>query len=133
MSLFAAAFPLCALLALANNLLEVRVDAIKLCLFLRRPEATQAADIGSWETIMSYMCNVAVLTNAALVFFTSTSFSEFDMTQKLLFFFAAQHVLFIAKATLEFMIPDLPHVSAPPVVSQPVLPFCEPPVLLHDQ
>ena len=114
MSLFAAAFPLCALLALANNLLEVRVDAIKLCLFLRRPEATQAADMGSWEKIMGYMCNVAVLTNAALVFFTSTSFSDFNMTEKLLFFFAAQHVLFIAKATLEFMIPDLPQVSTPP-------------------
>jgi hypothetical protein len=39
-------FPLAPLFCLINNVLEVRVDACKLCYFYRKPEAMQSSGIG---------------------------------------------------------------------------------------
>ena len=47
-SLFSAAFPLCALLALLNNIIEIRSDASKLLRCHQRPIPRSAEDIGSW-------------------------------------------------------------------------------------
>lgn len=70
-SLFAAAFPLTAALALLNNLIEIRTDAYKLLHAVQRPKAKNCADIGTWGYILDIMTTVAILTNCALVGFTS--------------------------------------------------------------
>jgi hypothetical protein len=44
--LFATAFPLAPLFALLNNLVEIRIDATKVCRLLRRPEPRGVASIG---------------------------------------------------------------------------------------
>ena len=50
MLLFSPAFPLAALCALGNNLLEARVDAFKLCFVHRRPWPRPAEQgIGAWQ------------------------------------------------------------------------------------
>ncbi|VDL94015.1 unnamed protein product [Schistocephalus solidus] len=48
-SMFTCAFPICGLLALLNNILELRGDAWKLVVIFRRPFAQPANGIGVWE------------------------------------------------------------------------------------
>lgn len=47
--LFSSAFPLAAFCALANNLIEVRGDAFKLCFVSQRPFSRRVNSIGSWQ------------------------------------------------------------------------------------
>lgn len=70
-TLFAAAFPLAALFALVNNMMELRTDALKLISATRRPTYVCAADIGTWQAILDIVATAAILTNVALVGFTS--------------------------------------------------------------
>jgi len=51
---FSAVFPMAAFWALANNLIEIRTDAFKLCRVFRRPFAQPAANIGVWEVTFSF-------------------------------------------------------------------------------
>ena len=53
-TLFAAALPLAATLALINNIIEIRVDAMKLMTCYRRPSFNSAQDIGSWHQRRQY-------------------------------------------------------------------------------
>ncbi|XP_053092876.1 anoctamin-5 isoform X3 [Pangasianodon hypophthalmus] len=83
-TLFVASFPLAPLLALINNILEVRVDAWKLTTQFRRPVASKAHSIGAWEEILNMIAVFSVVTNAFIVAFTS------DMIPRLVFLYAYQ-------------------------------------------
>eukprot|EP00053_Salpingoeca_punica_P016735 m.159045 g.159045 ORF g.159045 m.159045 type:complete len:933 (+) comp17033_c0_seq2:80-2878(+) len=71
-TLFVAAFPLGPLFALGNNILEIRVDAGKLCNVYRRPPATRAANIGVWEGVLTFVSIFSVLTNGLVIAITSS-------------------------------------------------------------
>ncbi|KAG7245455.1 hypothetical protein INR49_010906 [Caranx melampygus] len=81
-TLFVASFPLAPLLALINNVIEVRVDAWKLTTQFRRPVAAKAHSIGAWEEILSGIAVLSVVTNAFIVAFTS------DMIPRLVYMYA---------------------------------------------
>ena len=66
-SLFVAAFPLAPFFALINNVLEIRLDAIKLVTIWRRPLAKKAQDIGVWSPILRAICILSVVTNVCIV------------------------------------------------------------------
>uniref|UniRef100_A0A673CHP6 Anoctamin n=1 Tax=Sphaeramia orbicularis TaxID=375764 RepID=A0A673CHP6_9TELE len=83
-TLFVASFPLAPLLALFNNIIEVRVDAWKLTTQFRRPVAAKAHSIGAWEEILNGMAVLSVVTNAFIVAFTS------DMIPRLVYMYAYQ-------------------------------------------
>lgn len=51
------------LFALINNLIELRLDAWKLLSKYKRPIPHKASDIGIWDTILSAVSHLAVLTN----------------------------------------------------------------------
>lgn len=51
--LFSSAFPLAALCALVNNLIEIRSDAFKLCTGLQRPFGQRVESIGQWQVGLS--------------------------------------------------------------------------------
>ena len=61
-----AAFPLAPLFALCNNILEIRLDAIKLVTLWRRPLARKAQDIGIWSHILRGISVISVLTNVRM-------------------------------------------------------------------
>lgn len=65
-TLFVASFPLAPLLALINNIIEVRVDAWKLTTQFRRPVASKAHSIGAWEEILSGIAIFSVVTNVSV-------------------------------------------------------------------
>ncbi|XP_077067555.1 anoctamin-5 isoform X4 [Siphateles boraxobius] len=81
-TLFVASFPLAPLLALMNNILEVRVDAWKFTTQFRRPMAAKAHSIGAWEEILNMIAVFSVVTNAFIVSFTS------DMIPRLVYLYA---------------------------------------------
>ncbi|XP_049746672.1 anoctamin-5 isoform X1 [Elephas maximus indicus] len=81
-TLFVASFPLAPLLALLNNIIEIRVDAWKLTTQYRRPVASKAHSIGVWQDILYGMAVLSVATNAFIVAFTS------DIIPRLVYFYA---------------------------------------------
>lgn len=64
-TLFSLAFPLAPLLALLNNVMEVRLDAIKMLRFVRRPVGMRARDIGVWHSIMTVVTRIAVASSVS--------------------------------------------------------------------
>uniref|UniRef100_A0A8C7ZCQ2 Anoctamin n=1 Tax=Oryzias sinensis TaxID=183150 RepID=A0A8C7ZCQ2_9TELE len=70
-TLFVASFPLAPLLALFNNILEIRVDAWKFTTQFRRPVASKARNIGAWQEILNAVAILSVVTNAFIMAFTS--------------------------------------------------------------
>ncbi|XP_006015993.1 anoctamin-6 isoform X2 [Alligator sinensis] len=81
-TLFVASFPLAPLLALINNLLEIRIDAWKITTQFRRMVPQKAQDIGAWQPIMQGMAILAVVTNAMIIAFTS------DMIPRLVYYWS---------------------------------------------
>lgn len=64
-TLFVASFPLAPLLALINNIIEVRVDAWKFTTQFRRPVASKAHSIGAWQEILNGVAVLSVVTNVS--------------------------------------------------------------------
>lgn len=52
--LFSSAFPLAAMCALINNIIEIRSDALKLCTGLQRPFSQRVENIGQWQVRDTY-------------------------------------------------------------------------------
>lgn len=65
MTLFVASFPLAPVLALVNNLFEIRVDAWKITTQFRRVVPEKAQDIGAWQPILQGVAILAVATNVS--------------------------------------------------------------------
>ncbi|XP_041094151.1 anoctamin-7-like isoform X2 [Polyodon spathula] len=70
-TIFVAAFPLAPLFALINNWMEIRLDARKLLLEVRRPVAEKAHNIGVWFSILEVLTKLSVISNAVLITFSS--------------------------------------------------------------
>ncbi|XP_058682771.1 anoctamin-6-like isoform X2 [Poecile atricapillus] len=81
-TLFVASFPLAPLLALMNNMLEIRLDAWKLTTQFRRMVPQKAQDIGAWQPILQGIAILAVVTNAMIIAFTS------DMIPRLVYYWS---------------------------------------------
>ncbi|XP_068995688.1 anoctamin-8 isoform X2 [Embiotoca jacksoni] len=65
--LFSSAFPLAAMCALINNVIEIRSDALKLCTSLQRPFGQRVENIGQWQTAMEAMGLIAIIVNCYLI------------------------------------------------------------------
>uniref|UniRef100_A0A3B5AJL6 Anoctamin n=1 Tax=Stegastes partitus TaxID=144197 RepID=A0A3B5AJL6_9TELE len=81
-TLFVASFPLAPVLALINNLAEIRVDAWKTTTQFRRIVPEKAQDIGAWQPILQGIAILAVATNAMIIAFTS------DMIPRLVYYWS---------------------------------------------
>lgn len=81
MTLFVASFPLAPVLALVNNLFEIRVDAWKITTQFRRIVPEKAQDIGAWQPILQGVAILAVATNVSYCsqFFYYTELYRFEM------------------------------------------------------
>ncbi|TRY73135.1 hypothetical protein TCAL_08802, partial [Tigriopus californicus] len=66
-TLFVAAFPLAPLLALINNIFEIRLDAYKYTTQMRRPLGQHVRSIGIWYGILKGMTYLSVVFNAFVI------------------------------------------------------------------
>ena len=64
-TIFVAAFPLAPLAALLNNWVEIRLDAYKYVVFVRRQVSERGQDIGAWYGILDIVSKLAVVTNVS--------------------------------------------------------------------
>ncbi|KAE8606915.1 hypothetical protein XENTR_v10010926 [Xenopus tropicalis] len=70
-TIFVAAFPLAPVLAFLNNVLEIRLDAIKMTRLQRRFVPRKANDIGIWLQVLEAVGVLAVITNGLVIAVTS--------------------------------------------------------------
>uniref|UniRef100_H3D840 Anoctamin n=1 Tax=Tetraodon nigroviridis TaxID=99883 RepID=H3D840_TETNG len=66
-TIFVAAFPLAPLLALINNVIEIRLDAIKMVTLERRLVPKKTNDIGVWINVLEAIGVLAVIANGLVI------------------------------------------------------------------
>lgn len=111
-SFFSLAFPLAPVLALANNVFELRANAFKLCHAKQRPIARKASGIGIWFPVLQLMSVLAVLTNCLNIALTTTLIERLSSTitasDKVWMIFGVEHALLALKGWMQVVIPTTP-------------------------
>lgn len=111
-SFFSLAFPLAPLLALVNNVVELRASAFRLCHATQRPLARKASDIGIWYSVLQLMSNLAVLTNCLHLAFTTTLVARLapslSAAGKVWVVFGTEHLLLALKGWMQFAVAATP-------------------------
>ncbi|XP_053558904.1 anoctamin-8 isoform X2 [Bombina bombina] len=109
--LFSSAFPLAAVCALFNNIIEIRSDAFKLCSGLQRPFGRRVDGIGQWQNVMEAMGVIAIIVNCYLI-------GQCGQLQRLIpwlgpetaiiFIVVLEHFALLLKYIIHVVIPDIP-------------------------
>mmetsp|Transcript_33029 Transcript_33029/g.68964 ORF Transcript_33029/g.68964 Transcript_33029/m.68964 type:complete len:739 (-) Transcript_33029:239-2455(-) len=107
-TLFIVACPWVPLFALISNVLECFLDQKKLVLLYRRPFPTPAANNEPWDTAFDVFGIFAMLTNTAVVVFTSHAFDAWSHSSKILIFLAIEHVMIMGRILVGILLPALP-------------------------
>ncbi|MBN3303003.1 ANO8 protein, partial [Amia calva] len=102
--LFSSAFPLAAMCALINNIIEIRSDAFKLCTGLQRPFGQRVESIGQWQNVMEAMGLIAIIVNCYLI----GQLGVTCLTVCTCMCFCAQHFAMLLKYIIHIAIPDIP-------------------------
>lgn len=105
--MFAAGFPLAPLLAFLENLTEIRFDAKKYLVGFRRPPPDRAEDIGTFLSLLEVLSIFAVMTNCAIIAFTSNYLSYMSPGNRVLFIVVVEHLFIVFKMVLRWAIPDV--------------------------
>jgi anoctamin-10 len=71
LSLFSVVWPLTSISFLINNWIELRADALKICVEMQRPTPWRADTIGPWLDSLSFLTWLGSITTAALVYMFS--------------------------------------------------------------
>eukprot|EP00062_Callorhinchus_milii_P015271 gi/632965339/ref/XP_007898840.1/ PREDICTED: anoctamin-7-like isoform X2 [Callorhinchus milii] len=106
--LFAISFPLGSLFFFITILCDIHMDAKCLLKVCKRPIAFMAQDIGHWFTILDMINQIAVVTNAVIIAFTTEFGKERPLSQQLAIILVFEHVVFLVKYLLATFIPDVP-------------------------
>lgn len=69
-TLFSSVVPMAALIALVNNVIEIRLDIFKLQKVYKRPFAERVKDIGSWQLAFEAMALVSIISNLGMAYLT---------------------------------------------------------------
>jgi len=111
-TLFVMAFPLMPLLAIINNIFELKVDAINLVMSSQRPDPNGSDGLGTWNSVLGLFSIMSVATNALLITSRTTLLSQLiedsDENVKLWFFCVFSLFLAIIVAIEKWVIPDVP-------------------------
>jgi len=126
-TLFASAFPLAPLMAVVNNIIEIRTDAFKLLSSTKRPDYLGASDIGVWYDVLEVLGILAVITNCLLIGFSFNAISKnFDPTERAYFTLAIivcmEHAILFLKYVVATVVPDVPGEVAREIIFQE---FCK--------
>ncbi|EFP10578.1 hypothetical protein CRE_23215 [Caenorhabditis remanei] len=110
--LFSPAFPLAAVCALINNLIEIRVDAFKLCNTVQRPFGRRVKDIGAWQKAMELLGILGVIVNCALIGqsgLVQRIWPDLSWGGQILIVVVLEHVILASKMIIDILVPDVPH------------------------
>lgn len=111
-TLFASAYPLAALWSLANNVMEIRSDAFKLCVSFRRSRRPTSHGIGTWLYAFNALGYLSVMTNCAIFGLHSglmdKLFPGLSFAGVLVAVGVMEHVMVAVKVCIEMLVPDTP-------------------------
>ncbi|KAF9205543.1 hypothetical protein BGZ49_003877 [Haplosporangium sp. Z 27] len=120
-TLFVTSFPVAPAFALINNWIDIRMEAFRLLTQYQRPIALRAQDIGMWENIMEFISFISVITNAAIIAFSSLWIKQHLFVKwlgvssdgellaaRLGFILVFEHVVYLFKFILRAAIPTVP-------------------------
>lgn len=112
-TLFVMAFPLTPLLAIVNNIFEMKVDAINLVKTSQRPDPNGSYGLGTWNEVLGLFSVLSVGTNVALITLRSTLVTELLSSSSAdaagwIFFSFLSITLAIIVAIEKWVIPDVP-------------------------
>ncbi|CAC5414383.1 ANO8 [Mytilus coruscus] len=114
-TLFSSAFPLAALCALLNNIIEIRSDAFKLCMHHQRPFGKSVESIGTWQDALELMGIIAVGVNCALIGVSGQIGRLLPVTElstTIIIIVVLEHVILALKLLIAYAIPDVPEAIA---------------------
>ncbi|KAM6948768.1 anoctamin-8-like [Aplochiton taeniatus] len=109
--LFSSAFPLAAMCALINNIIEIRSDALKLCTGLQRPFGQRVESIGQWQTAMEAMGLIAIIVNCYLIGQCGQLqrlFPWLSPEMTIICIVLLEHFAILLKYVIHVAIPDIP-------------------------
>lgn len=107
-TLFVVACPWVPIVALLSNVLECFLDQKKLVLLYRRPYPMHAANNEPWDTAFDIFGVLAMMTNAAVIVFSSNAFKGMNHAHKALMFLAIEHAIIFGRVIVSFFFPALP-------------------------
>ncbi|XP_066983776.1 anoctamin-10-like isoform X2 [Macrobrachium rosenbergii] len=110
-TLFSSAFPLAAMCAFLNNLIEIRSDAFKLCCVFQRPFGHRAQSIGVWQDAMELMGVLGIMVNCMLIGLSGQvhrMFPEMSTVHTILLIIVLEHAMIALKYGISYAIPDIP-------------------------
>jgi hypothetical protein len=108
MTMFVSAFPLCTILALANNYVQMRVDAWRLCQVTQRPDPKSTDSIGKWQDVLEIIGLISVFTNSGLISFTGLFVVTYQWPMRVWIFFLMSCAILTVKWMFATIIPDIP-------------------------
>ncbi|NXG50674.1 ANO8 protein, partial [Psilopogon haemacephalus] len=109
--LFSSAFPLAAMCALVNNIIEIRSDAFKLCTGLQRPFGQRVESIGQWQKVMEAMGVLAIVVNCYLIAQCGQLqrlFPWLSPEGAIISVVVLEHFALLLKYIIQVAIPDIP-------------------------
>ncbi|XP_067824654.1 anoctamin-8 isoform X2 [Heptranchias perlo] len=109
--LFSSAFPLAAMCALINNVIEIRSDAFKLCTGSQRPFGQRVDSIGQWQNVMEAIGVLAIIINCYLIGQCGQLqrlFPSLSSEMAIVLVVILEHFAFLLKYLLQISIPDIP-------------------------
>ncbi|DBA00328.1 TPA: LOW QUALITY PROTEIN: hypothetical protein N0F65_001523 [Lagenidium giganteum] len=80
--MFSSVCPLIPVLALVECMLEIRLDALNLCQFTRRPTPDIADGIGPWSSCAHMLLRIGVIMNFAFVYFMASNHASQQLVQR---------------------------------------------------
>ena len=108
LALFGSSHHLIGTLALIGLVIENRVDAIKLCSILKRPEPYKIDNIGVWKKLFLFVSLCGIFTNLALSIFTTGYLKTLRLEDKGLMFIGLENMALVVFVIIWAMIPDRP-------------------------
>ncbi|CAA0814647.1 Anoctamin-like protein [Striga hermonthica] len=106
--MFACAFPLAFAFAAVNNIAEIRADALKLLVMMRRPVPRADATIGAWLNIFQFLIVLSICTNSALLVCMYDREGKWSLSPGLAAILIMEHVLLFIKFGFSRIVPEEP-------------------------
>ncbi|KAM0911250.1 hypothetical protein ACQ4PT_013626 [Festuca glaucescens] len=106
--MFACAFPLIFCFAALNNVTEIRADALKLLVMLKRPVPRAAATIGAWLNIFQFLIVMAICTNCLLLVCLYDEEGKWRIEPGLAAILIMEHALLLIKFGFSHFVPEEP-------------------------
>jgi len=94
------------------NGIDMKADAQKMLFNTRRPRSLAAKDIGIWYNIFELLGFASIVTNVALIGYTTELFDthpfNFTGERKLMTILLVEHALLVLKLSLAWIVDDVP-------------------------